>query len=83
MTEFFQTLEQEFDKYIKEINRKINNLAHQSNEMKEAAIQQAQLELRDAEQCIKQMEVEANPLPDMMRREVNQKVLILASAIRE
>jgi len=64
MTEFFQTLEQEFDKYIKEINRKINNLAHQSNgtfpqtrdfnnlEMKEAAIQQAQLELRDAEQCV-------------------------------
>ena len=66
MSEIFYSLEQELSQYINSIHKKIGNLYNQSNgknwklwkkkiikiEKKEAAISEAEYELKEVEKCV-------------------------------
>jgi len=73
MTEFFLSLEQDFIKYLNTINRHLVEI-NSKPDAAENLISDTQLELREAEKCIKQMEIEVMNLPEQSRRENNQRI---------
>lgn len=58
MSEVFQECEQDFCAFLNSINQKAENIQVQSAEAKEAAINEADFEIKQAQNCIKQMEQE-------------------------
>jgi len=73
MTEFFLSLEQDFIKYLNTINRKLVDV-NSKPDTAESAISDIQSELKEAEKCIKQMEIEVMHLADIPRKENSQRI---------
>eukprot|EP00357_Protocruzia_adherens_P014367 CAMPEP_0115015028 /NCGR_PEP_ID=MMETSP0216-20121206/26490_1 /TAXON_ID=223996 /ORGANISM="Protocruzia adherens, Strain Boccale" /LENGTH=256 /DNA_ID=CAMNT_0002385001 /DNA_START=78 /DNA_END=848 /DNA_ORIENTATION=- len=71
MSELYSNYEQTFCKHLNSLQKKIDNMKNQSKEHKETAITEAQYEIQQAEQCLKQMNMELMTLPEQSKYEVN------------
>eukprot|EP00347_Sterkiella_histriomuscorum_P012813 403367129 len=58
MSDIFESNEEDFCNYLSSINKKAESITTQQKEKKESAIQEAQFEIQEADNCLKQMEQE-------------------------